>query len=303
MRISDPLPDHPEPLPPVENVALAADITDESGPLLQLLAAQVRREYVAASPWPHAVVTGMFSEELIDRAAQEGRDLDAALLFRTEGRNQIKEEISGGLGPVCSGLLAQMHEPAFIEFVSAVTGIPDLVADPTHEWAGLHRTPRGGFAMVHRDFRAHSKTGLHHRVNVLLYLNRAWPLEYGGALELWPPDMRAVAKVIQPVANTLVIFETHDQTLHGFPDPVACPAGDARLSLACYFYTSAARPQKVPLRRPIWARRPQDGFLVGRRGPASVLGDFAPAALRPAARRLLEAFRSATGTTRKPRGQ
>jgi hypothetical protein len=131
MRISDPLPDHPEPQPLVENVALAADITHESGPLLQLLAAQVRREYVEASPWPHAVVTGMFSEELIDRAAQEGRDLDAALLFRTEGRNQIKEEISGGLGPVCSGLLAQMHEPAFIEFVSAVTGIPpDGGSDP-----------------------------------------------------------------------------------------------------------------------------------------------------------------------------
>jgi hypothetical protein len=156
--------------------------------------------------------------------------------------------------------------------------------------------------MVHRDFRAHSKTGLNHRVNVLLYLNRVWPLEYGGGLELWPPDMRAVAKVIQPVANTLVIFETHDQTLHGFPDPVACPEGDARLSLACYFYTSAVRAQPVPLRRPIWARRPQDGFFVGRRGPASVLGDFAPAALKPTARRLLEAFRSARGTSRKPGG-
>lgn len=267
---------------------------------LQDLALQVQAQYERAQPWPHAVVMGLLPDDLIAAAAREGLEVDSSTIFRTVGRNQVKEETSSGLGPASRQILDQLEAPSFLEFLAFVTGIPDLLADPTHKWAGLHRSSAGGFTMIHRDFWEHPVSGLHHRVNVLLYLNEEWPLEYGGALELWPSDMHAVGRVIRPLANTLVIFETHDQTLHGLPEPVACPTADARVSLASYYYTTAPRAQKVPVRRPVFARRPQDGFLIGRRRPVSVIGSLTPEPLQPAARALMAKIRAMRGHPKEP---
>lgn len=269
----------------------------DSARLSELLP-KARTEYVNASPWPHVVLHGLFPEELLEQAALECRGASSDRLFRTRDRNQLKEESSSELGPVSRLILAQIDSPAFRDFVSALTAVNHLLADPGHQWAGLHRTPPGGFTMIHRDFREHPLTGLHHRVNVLLYLNRQWPDSYGGGLELWPSNMRAPGRLIRPLANTLVIFETHDQTLHGVPEPVACPPGQARLSLASYFFTVEARTPAVPIRRPVFARRPEDSFLVGRRSFVSVIGDCVPAALTPFARTMLWKARGLRGRTR-----
>ena len=267
---------------------------------LQDLAPQVRAQYERAQPWPHAVVMGLIPDDLIAAAGREGLEVDSSTIFRTAGRNQVKEESSSGLGTASRQILDQLEGPDFIQFLAVVTGVPDLLADPTHKWAGLHRLSAGGFTKIHRDFREHPISGLHHRVNVLLYLNEEWPIEYGGALELWPSDMHAVGRVIRPLANTMVIFETHDQTLHGLPEPVACPAADARISLASYYYTAAPRAQKVRVRRPVFARRPQDGFLIGRRRPASVIGSLTPEPLQPAARALMAKIRTMRGHPTEP---
>jgi hypothetical protein len=60
-----------------------------------------------------------------------------------------------------------------------VTGVDDLLSDATHKFAGAHRTLPGGFTKIHRDFEVHPVTGLFHRVNLLVYLNRDWPDSYG----------------------------------------------------------------------------------------------------------------------------
>ena len=40
-----------------------------------------------------------------------------------------------------------------------------------------------------------------------------------------------------PLLNHAVIFTTDERSLHGFPDPLRCPEGAARKSLAFYYYT------------------------------------------------------------------
>ena len=120
-------------------------------------------------------------------------------------------------------MLGALDSGEFLAWLSAVTGVPDLSADPIHHWAGVHETAPGGFTMVHTDFRSHPVTGLHHRTNVLLYLNRGWRQEWGGELELWSPDMHRRGRRVVPEANTLVVFETNGRSMHGLPNPVACP--------------------------------------------------------------------------------
>ncbi len=232
---------------------------------------KLRAEYQAAQPWPHLVLHGLFPDSMLTAAKREAMQISASELKRDANRAQVKDETTHLPGPVSEELFRFLDGAEFTGLLEGVTGVKDLLPDPTHLYGGLHRFPAGGFTLVHRDFRRHPVTTLHHRVNALLYLNEDWKPEYGGFLELWPSDMSAAAKTIAPQKNTLVMWETHDQTLHGLPDPLKCPEHDARVALAAYYYTREPRAEKVKRRGPVVVRRPQDPWTAGRRGPKQLL--------------------------------
>jgi hypothetical protein len=225
----------------------------------------LRPEYASAKPWPHIVVHDAFPEKLLDMVAAECVALEETSLIATNTDRLVKQEISHGLGPATQHLLSLVDSARFREFVSAITGVRDLLSDPTHKFAGVHRTPPGGFTKVHRDFEVHPTTRLFHRVNLLIYLNRDWPEAYGGSLELWPADMSALGRRIFPHFNTMILWETHGATLHGLPDPVTCPLGRMRLSVASYYYTTTRRvPAPGERRVRYWAARPGEDHCIER---------------------------------------
>jgi hypothetical protein len=97
------------------------------------------------------------------------------------------------------------------------------------------------------------------RVNVLLYLNRDWQPEWGGQLELWNASRSRADQRIEPIFNRMAIFTITDSAFHGHPDPLDCPAGRARRSLAFYYYSNG-RPdaeQSEP-HRTLFQRRPEE---------------------------------------------
>jgi Rps23 Pro-64 3,4-dihydroxylase Tpa1-like proline 4-hydroxylase len=77
---------------------------------------------------------------------------------------------------------------------------------------------------------------LRRRLNLILYLNRDWPEEYGGHLELWDKELKSAHRKILPSANRCVIFNTDRNSPHGQPDPLTCPPDRGRQSLALYYY-------------------------------------------------------------------
>ncbi|SPP93941.1 hypothetical protein [Bradyrhizobium vignae] len=121
-------------------------------------AGSLRDEYASAKPWPHIVINDAFPEKLLDMVAAECTALPEAHLITTNTDRLVKQEISDGLGPATQHLLSLMGSARFREFVSAITGVRELLSDPTHKFAGVHRTPAGGFAKIHRDFEVHSTT-------------------------------------------------------------------------------------------------------------------------------------------------
>lgn len=245
------------------NVSVSEDVRAMSGLLGQ--SQSLRHAYLNAEPWPHIVVEDAFPEALLDAVAIECASLDQARLIASNDDRQIKQEASDGLGPATRHLLDMVESESFRAFVSRVTGVDDLLPDPTHKFAGAHRTPRGGFTKIHRDFEVHPTSRLYHRVNLLIYLNRDWPESYGGSLELWPTDMSAIGRRIFPRYNTMVLWETHSATLHGLPDPVNCPPDRMRLSIACYYYTKTPRAVARGERRiRYWAARPGEDRAIER---------------------------------------
>jgi hypothetical protein len=92
------------------------------------------------------------------------------------------------------------------------------------------------------NFNKHPVTKLDRRLNVLIYLNEDWLEEYGGHFELWDKDMKESKKKILPLFNRMAIFSTTSLSYHGNPNPLTCPPGRTRKSMALYYYSNG-RPE------------------------------------------------------------
>lgn len=256
---------------------MTTEITEEQqwqGPLgspiivedLQQLAEKHRPAYLAGKPWPHLII-----EDLIDPAAiaaAENQEMSRALDLEVRTLNRMaKAESADVSGHAAHDILDALLTPEFTEFLETLTGIPGLVPDATHRWAGIHVSPPGASQVIHRDFRLHPDTGMHHRVNVLIYLNSDWEKDYGGELEMWPKNMKACGQQVLPEAGKVVIFETTPTSYHGVPEPVRCPPGRGRLSLVTYYYTSEPGPSDRREAIFLAPRRPQDPLRVRFHGP------------------------------------
>ena len=44
---------------------------------------------------------------------------------------------------------------------------------------------------------------------------------------------------IAPLFNRVVVFNTDEDSYHGLPDPLMCPDGESRKSIALYYYSFA----------------------------------------------------------------
>jgi hypothetical protein len=148
-------------------------------------------------------------------------------------------------GPLTRLFLYHLNSITFLEFLSQVTGIDDLIPDPRFEGGGLHQIVRGGKLGIHADFNKHRVYGLDRRLNLLLYLNKDWREEYGGHLQLWDRSMTHCESKVAPLFNRVMIFGTTDFTYHGHPDPLTCPEGMTRKSLALYYFSNGRPAAEV----------------------------------------------------------
>ncbi|MCB8836126.1 2OG-Fe(II) oxygenase [Aurantimonas sp. VKM B-3413] len=118
-----------------------------------------------------------------------------------------------------------------------MTGHEQLVPDPTFRGGGLHCTGRNGSLLVHADADRHPNgPAFMQCLNLIVFLNRDWRTEFAGDLQLWARDGTRCVKSIKPDFNRAVLFESKGDTYHGHPEPLACPEGVFRLSLATYYY-------------------------------------------------------------------
>ena len=211
---------------------------------LAALAESKREAYASASPFPHVAIDDFLPEEVLDRVLDEFPKPQEAewQTFDSANERKLASKDDSGMGEATRHLLAELNSAAFIDFLERLTGIAGLVPDPHFVGGGLHQIERGGHLKVHADFNRHPGTGLERRLNVLLYLNRDWEPEFGGAFELWNRDMTVSEAQILPFFNRCVVFTTSDTSFHGHPEPLNCPEGRTRKSIALYYY-SKDRPE------------------------------------------------------------
>jgi hypothetical protein len=215
--------------------------------------------YAAASPYPHIALDGLLTPEVARRAIAEFPSVDSEnwINFVHSNERKFSNVSPATWPPTLQAVWRDLSSPRFLAFLSALTGIEGLMSDETLEGGGLHQTRPGGFLNVHADFRVHPrKPHWQRRCNVVLYLNDEWRPEYGGDLEIWNRDMSVREHLVAPLGNRAVIFTTGAETWHGHPDPLRCPPGVARRSLALFHYTYEEHPEGGPT---VYRARPGDG--------------------------------------------
>jgi hypothetical protein len=219
-------------------------------------------EYRDNRPCPHILLKDFLDPDTAQALAREfpRSASDAWTQYKHANENKSGMARRHFFPPALGAVTDEFNSPGFVAWISQLTGIPNLMADPMLEGGGLHQSGAGGYLNVHTDFSMHHfHSGWRRRVNLILYLNPGWREEWGGALELWEPKMARCAAKYPPLLNHALIFTTDERSLHGFPDPLTCPAGETRKSLALYYYTVEQDP-KVTAHSTDYFARPQDGL-------------------------------------------
>jgi len=230
----------------------------------EALARQLREQYAAAQPFPHAVIDDFLPPEVCEGLLAEFPGPDSIEWLRFDKHHSVKLATRGEtqFGEYTRSVLAHLNGLGCLRFLEGLTGIEGLIPDPDFEGGGLHQIRSGGYLKIHADFNRHSRLTLDRRINLILYLNKDWREEYHGQLELWDRSMTRAVKKILPVYNRCVIFNTTDWAYHGHPDKLACPEGMTRKSVALYYYTVGRPVEERSVKHgTLWQERPAAGRL------------------------------------------
>lgn len=216
---------------------------------VQARADELARQFHGARPFPHVVIDGFLEEGLSRRIAAEFPAYDAER-FRNEWGELGKAHHEGvsGIGPAFAELDAGLRSQPFLDLLSRISGIYNLVFDPEYFGGGTHENLHGMELDPHIDFNLHPTSKLHRRLNLLLYLNETWDDSWGGALELhtnpWLHPSQDHVEAVSPKLNRCVLFETSDHSWHGFRRIDLPPEQRhrSRRSFAMYLYTRERPP-------------------------------------------------------------
>lgn len=215
--------------------------------------------FAGAEPFEHVVIDGFLRPGLARELADVFPGSDAPFWYRYASplERKLAYNKPDHTPPAIWSVLTALSSDAMVARLRALTGIAGLVADPSLHGGGMHCIGRDGKLDLHVDYAVHPVLGLERRLNLILYLNADWRPEWGGELELWDAEVARCQARIAPLLDRAVLFATGDRSVHGHPEPLRCPPGVARKSLALY-YVAPKRAATSERRRARFLARPTD---------------------------------------------
>lgn len=229
---------------------------------LEAMLPELRQQYINAEPFPHIVLEQLINPEIAAKLEQSFPVPSDPVWLQLKHVNERKlahNDISC-MPSLFAEVINELNSDRFVKFLIDLTTIEGMFPDKGLEGGGMHQIEPGGFLNIHADFTVHPYHRMwKRRVNLLLYLNSDWKEEYNGHLELWDKKMHKCAKKVLPVINRCVIFNTDFDSFHGHPEPLKCPPGRTRKSIALYYFTM--EKDKPVVRSTEYKPRPGEGKM------------------------------------------
>jgi hypothetical protein len=195
-----------------------------------------------AAPFDHAVIDGFLRPEVAEALEAEIPPYDSEVWYEYHNAVEYKRTCNRwNVFPATTyAFFSYLNSPELVAALSRILGIEPLYADHGLHGGGWHIHATGGKLNPHLDYSIHPKVGLQRKVNLIIYLNRDWPLEWGGGLGLWRAGRDGpgeLAREIAPAFNRALLFDTTQNSWHGLSRALACPPDRYRKSLAAYYLT------------------------------------------------------------------
>ncbi len=215
-------------------------------------ALEIQHRFNQSTPFRHVEVNDFLEP---DKCEQLLRDFPAfqekfAINEHGEvGAKAVVERVSA-ISPFYKRFYDYINSQPFLDAVSDLTGIPNLIADDTLFGGGTHENRHGQGLDVHVDFNIDERRMLHRRLNLLIYLNPEWDQAWGGNIQLhsnpWDQSVNEV-RGFPPLFNKALIFETNEYSWHGFERIVLPPEKRhlSRKSFSIYLYTRDRPAEEV----------------------------------------------------------
>jgi len=127
---------------------------------------ELRLSFLQAKPFPHLVLDGLLPEDSLNAIESEFDALGNSDLVHHVGALQRKAGTKTNIDlPVSAQQYFNfIYSGPFLRFLGSVTGIANLIPDPSLFGGGMHETAPGGGFQVHTDFQKQPRTGLDNRL-------------------------------------------------------------------------------------------------------------------------------------------
>ena len=200
------------------------------------------KSFKGQKPFDHCIIDNFFIDEIAYGLENEFPNFDDDVWHKYDNAIEIKKTCNNWnvFPKLTYRVVAQLNSEEFAKKLSKLLGIPNITVDPGLNGGGWHIHKRGGKLNTHLDYNIHPKLHLHRKLNIIIYLNSKWQVEWGGQLGLWesgedPHRPGSLARSVDPLFNRAILFDTSQKSWHGLPTPLMCPEGEVRKSLAIYY--------------------------------------------------------------------
>ena len=203
---------------------------------------KVGSSFLNAKPFPFAVIDNFFKDNIALELEKEFPGFDESVWHEYNNPLEIKKTCNdwNKFKSTTYNLFRFLNNQNFIELLQSKLMLDyKLLPDPGLNGGGWHIHKSGGKLNTHLDYSLHPKMNLQRRINLIIYINRNWKTEWNGSLGFWGNESsEAPGDLIESIDcmfNRAVIFDTSQNSWHGLPEPVVCPDGEYRKSLAIYY--------------------------------------------------------------------
>lgn len=197
-------------------------------------------------PFEYYVMDDFISQEIGLKLSAQFPEYNSEKWYSYDNPLERKKAIQtwGSFPPETYQLFLALSSEKFVSQLRMLTGCDELIPDIGLHGAGWHMSTNGDHLNVHQDYSIHPLANMQRKYNIIIYLTPEWKPEWGGNLEFWSHDTennKAKEKVVSVdcLFRRAVLFDTTQNSWHGFPDDITCPEGVYRKSIAMYYLTPA----------------------------------------------------------------